>query len=78
MPLGTEVGLSPDDTVLDGDPAPPPTKRGTAAPHKSNSMSANECILFMLCRVPCRETDRMLHYTTTPDRTNNDIMTFDM
>jgi len=23
MPLGMEVGLGPDDTVLDGDPAPP-------------------------------------------------------
>jgi len=23
MPLGTEVGLGPGDTVLDGDPAPP-------------------------------------------------------
>jgi len=28
MPLGMEVGLSPGDFVLDGDPAPP--KRGTA------------------------------------------------
>ena len=26
MPLGTEVGLGPDDIVLDGDPAPPPLK----------------------------------------------------
>jgi len=25
MPLGTEVGRSPDDIVLAGDPAPPPT-----------------------------------------------------
>ena len=31
MPLGTEVGLSPGDIMLDGDPAPP-TERGTAAP----------------------------------------------
>jgi len=30
MQLGTEVGLSPSDIVLDGDPAPP-TQRGTAA-----------------------------------------------
>jgi len=28
MPLGTEVGLGPDDIVLDGDPAPPSPKRG--------------------------------------------------
>ena len=26
MSLGTEVGLSPDDIVLDGDPAPTPQK----------------------------------------------------
>jgi len=26
MPLGTKVGLSPGDSVLDGDPAPLPTK----------------------------------------------------
>jgi len=32
MPLGTEVGLGPGDSVLDEDPAPP-TERGTAAPH---------------------------------------------
>jgi len=28
MPLGTKVGLSPEDILLDGDPAPPSTKRG--------------------------------------------------
>jgi len=32
MPLGMEVGLSPVDFVLDGDPAPPP-KRGGAPPN---------------------------------------------
>ena len=26
MPLGMEIGLSPEDFVLDGDPAPPPQK----------------------------------------------------
>jgi len=31
MPLGTELGLGPCDTVSDGDPAAP-TERGTAAP----------------------------------------------
>ena len=30
MPLGTEVGLSPGDFVLDGDPAPPPQMGGGA------------------------------------------------
>jgi len=29
MPLGTEMGLGPWDTVLDGDPAPLPTESGT-------------------------------------------------
>jgi len=31
MALGTEVGLSPDDFVLDGDPAPSP--KGTQPPN---------------------------------------------
>jgi len=31
VPLGTELGLGPDDIVLDGDPAPPPQK-GDGAP----------------------------------------------
>jgi len=29
MPLGMEVGLGPDDIVLDGDPAAPSQKGGT-------------------------------------------------
>jgi len=32
MPLGMEVGLGPDDFVLDGDPALPPQKGGGAPP----------------------------------------------
>jgi len=32
MPLGTEVGLGPGDIVLDGDPAPIPTKNGAQQP----------------------------------------------
>jgi len=32
MPLRTEVGLSPGDIVLDGDPAPPPKKKKVAQP----------------------------------------------
>jgi len=31
MPLGTEIGLSPNDIVLDGDPAPLP-KKGAEPP----------------------------------------------
>jgi len=30
MPLGTDVGLSPDDIALDGDPTTPPQKGGGA------------------------------------------------
>jgi len=32
MPLLGEVGLGPNDIMLDGDPAPPPRKGGTAPP----------------------------------------------
>jgi len=32
MSLGSEVGLSPSNIVLDGDPAPPPPKVGAAYP----------------------------------------------
>jgi len=32
MALGVEVGLGPGDIVLDGDPAPPPKKRGLQLP----------------------------------------------
>ena len=35
MPLGTTVDLSPDDIVLDGDPAPPSPKGGRAPPQFS-------------------------------------------
>jgi len=31
MPLRTEVGLGSGDILLDGDPAPPPKKGGTAS-----------------------------------------------
>ena len=36
MPLAMEVGLSPRDFVLDGDPTPPPKKEAEpgAEPHK--------------------------------------------
>jgi len=32
MPFGTQVGLSPSDIVLDGDPAPLPKKGAEPAP----------------------------------------------
>jgi len=33
MPLGTEVGLGPDDIVLDGDPAPLAEKGRSPLPY---------------------------------------------
>jgi len=39
MPLGREVGLSPNDNVLDGDPAPP-TKGGGAPNFRPMSVVA--------------------------------------
>jgi len=36
MPLGTEVGLSPGDIVLDGDKAPFPQIKGEAAQQPSS------------------------------------------
>jgi len=55
MPLGTKVGLGPDDIVLDGDPALP-AERGTAAPTfrpvsivaKRSPISATAELLFHL------------------------------
>jgi len=32
MPLGMEVGLGPGHIVLDGDPVPPPPKKGAQQP----------------------------------------------
>jgi len=32
MPLVTEVGLGPGDITLDGDPAPPPRRKGAQRP----------------------------------------------
>ena len=33
MPLGTEIGLGPDDIVLNVDPAPPPQKGAGPIPN---------------------------------------------
>ena len=36
MPFGVEIDLGQDDIVLDGDPAPPPKKKGGhSSPHFS-------------------------------------------
>ena len=50
MPLGMEVGLSPGNFVLDGDPAPPPNKRG----HSPKQFSAHAyCDQTSVCiRIP--------------------------
>jgi len=39
MPLGMDVGLGPDDTALDVDPASPPQKGGRAPLPNFRSMS---------------------------------------
>jgi len=44
MPLGTEVGIGPDDVVLDGDPALPPQKGGRAP-----SPIFGPCLLWPNC-----------------------------
>jgi len=33
MPLGTMIGLSPGDSVLDGDPSPSPQRGGALSPN---------------------------------------------
>jgi len=40
MSLGMEVGLSPEDFVLDGDPAHPSPKRGAAPNFRPMSIAA--------------------------------------
>jgi len=40
MPLGREVGLSPSDTVLDGDPASPPQKGAESPNFRPTSIAA--------------------------------------
>jgi len=39
MKRGTQVGLGPGHTVLDGDPAPPPRRKGHSSPHIRNLRS---------------------------------------
>jgi len=46
MPLGTEVGLSPGDIVLDGNPATP-MERGTAAPLFSARVYCGEVVVHL-------------------------------
>jgi len=47
MPLGMEVGLSPGDIVLDGDPSPP-TERAMSVVAKWLPISATAKLLFVL------------------------------
>jgi len=50
MKLGMEIGLGPSDTVLDGDPAPPPKKRRGHSPQFSAN---NYCDQTARCiRIP--------------------------
>jgi len=47
MPLGTELGLCPGHIVLDGDPASPPTERGTAVLHFSAHVYCGKTIAHL-------------------------------
>jgi len=47
MPLRVEVELGPGDIVLDGDPAPSPTERGTAAPHFSAHVYCGQTVAHL-------------------------------
>ena len=70
MKLGMEVGLSPGHIVLDGDPAPPPPKKGgTAAPTfrpmsivaKRSSISATTELLYLF--IKSKTVSRKVHGT---------------
>ena len=73
MPLATEVGLGPGDTVLDGDPAQLPTERGTAGPHfrpmfivvKRSPISATAELLLNVTYVSVWSSFRRLGATST-------------
>jgi len=45
MPLGMEVGLDPDHIVLDGDPAPPPPKKGLV----TGCLTCEFCCFMVVC-----------------------------
>ena len=47
MPLGIEVGLGPDNIVLDGGPAPPPRKRGHAPPKFSAHIYCGQTVAHL-------------------------------
>jgi len=55
MPIGTEVGLGPGDIVLDRDPAPPSTKRGTAGPNFALARSLISASTELLLRYVSRQ-----------------------
>ena len=49
MPLDMEVGFNPGDIVLDGDPAPCPMERDTAAPTFAVYRRRQACVNRGLC-----------------------------
>jgi len=63
MKLGTKVGLSTGDTILDGDPAPP-TERGTAAPHFSAHVYFGPCLCQRYGPSPISTTAEVLYVYT--------------
>jgi len=47
MPLGTSVGLGPDNIVLDGDPAPPHEKGHRSTPHFSAHVCSGQMVAYL-------------------------------
>ena len=47
MPLSTEVGLSPGDIVLDGDPAAPPSRNKGAQPQFSAHVYCGQTVAHL-------------------------------
>ena len=76
MPLGTDVGLGPGQIVLDGDPAPPLKKNGTAPNFRTMSIVAKrspisataEHLSDNLGHFSCMTASNLTKITVTPQR----------
>ena len=61
IPLGTEVGLGPGDTVLHGDPAPTPHRKAHSSPllwpnGRPSQQLLISCSAYVWPRIICRPT----------------------
>jgi len=55
MPLGMDVGLSPEDFVLDGDPVPSPTKGAGPLPDKGGGAPNFSAHVYCFLPYSCEE-----------------------